>query len=63
MYNMPTIEAIRKMVKDRPASVSLSDLCSAIDVSSSWMDKFIAGKIENPGYNQLMQLVQILTKN
>jgi hypothetical protein len=62
MYNMPTIEAIRQMVKDRPASVPLSELCIKIDVSGSWMDKFLAGKIENPGYNQLLQLVQILTK-
>ena len=63
MYTMPTIDEIRKLVKNRPASVSLSDLSADINVSVSWMDKFTAGKIENPGYNQLLQLVQILTKN
>lgn len=59
---MPTIEQIKQMVKNRPASLHLSDLCLSAGVSTSWMDKFIAGKIENPGYNQLLQLVQILTK-
>lgn len=61
-YNMPTIQQVIELVKNRPASLELKQISAALTISESWLDKFIAGKIEKPGYDKILKIVNYLNK-
>ena len=49
--NKPTDlrDETRKLLNDRPASLSIADIAKALNVSEAWINTFRRGKIDNPG--------------
>lgn len=39
----------RELLLNRPASLAVSAIAEAIDVSTSWLNAFARGEIDNPG--------------
>jgi hypothetical protein len=42
-------DSTRDLLNNRPASLSISKVAEACDVSEAWLRLFARGKIENPG--------------
>jgi len=52
----------RKLLLNRPASVSVNSIAEAINVSSSWLNSFARGEINNPGVVTIETLNSYLCK-
>jgi hypothetical protein len=53
----------RELLLNRPASLAVSTIAEAIDVSTSWLNAFARGKIENPGVVTIETLNTYLKKH
>jgi predicted transcriptional regulator len=58
--NMPTVQEVRELIRNRPAVINLSDISTATGCSESWLKQFIVGKIEKPGYDKICSIVSYL---
>lgn len=54
-------EHVRELVKQRPCTMTVEELAFQADVSESWITTFLAGKIKNPGVNQMVVLYDLLS--
>lgn len=54
-------EHVRQLVKKRPHDMTVEELAFQADVSPSWINTFISGKIKNPGVNQMVVLYDLLS--
>ena len=61
--SMPTIHEVRELVRNRPAVINLIDVANAAGCSESWLKKFLAGKIETPGYDKIRLIFNFLNNN
>lgn len=52
---------VRDLIINRPRTITLAELAHAADVSQSWLDAFIAGKIKNPGVRQIVEIYDFLS--
>lgn len=50
----------RLALNNRPASLTLAEICKELDVSESWLRLFSRGKIENPGVVTIETLNEFL---
>lgn len=50
----------RLALNNRPASLTLAEICKELSVSESWLRLFSRGKIENPGVVTIETLNEFL---
>lgn len=55
---LPTSDQIRELIRNRPATVKLSEIANAVGMSESWLKKVLSGEIKNPPYDQLASIVR-----
>ena len=53
----------RELFLNRPASLAVGAVAEAIDVSTSWLNAFARGKIDNPGVVTINKLNNYLKKH
>ncbi len=54
-------EITLKLLINRPRTITLPEIAAAIDVSQSWLNGIISGRIGDPGVNAVERLYSYLT--
>lgn len=52
-----------QLLIDRPRKLTLPQVAESIDVSESWLDALIAGRISEPSVNSIQRLYEFLKKD
>jgi len=50
----------KHMINERPASLSLCDLCQAIGRTPAWLRLFRDGKLKDPGFYTMCKIIEII---
>lgn len=54
------LDCTRELLIDRPRKVTIAEIAEKIDVSPSWLDSLIAGRIKEPSVNSIQRLYEFL---
>jgi transcriptional regulator with XRE-family HTH domain len=54
------LDCTRQLLIDRPRKITITEIAEKIDVSASWLDALIAGRINEPSVNSIQRLYEFL---
>lgn len=57
---LPTLEQVRTLIAERPATVKLKHIATAANCSMSWLKQIRNGEIKNPSYEKVKAILAFL---